>query len=79
MLVEILKEGEVHVRRTNDADYLRAVRTGQVSYEEVIELSTALKLEGKEALKTTSLPNAVDKDFVDRVLTDILSRRFGAR
>lgn len=79
MLVEILKEGQVHVRRTHDADYLRAVRTGQVSYEEVMELSDTLKREGKEALAVTTLPDKVDKDFMDRVLTDILSRRFLVR
>lgn len=76
MLIEILRDGVINVRRTEDADYLRAVRNGQISYEEVMSLSNQLKDEAAEALKLTSLPNIVDKDFVDNILTGILSNHF---
>lgn len=76
MLIEILKEGVVHVRRTSDAEYLKAVRTGQISYEEVMEMSTQLKLDGKEALSHSTLPTVVDKGYIDKLLTSIYSVHF---
>jgi uncharacterized protein len=76
MLVEILQKEEIYVSRTEDADYLKEIRRGEISYEDLLAESARLKAASTEALKTTKLPKKLDKNFTSGILEDILSRQF---
>ena len=71
MGVEILRDGEVRVRRP-DADELLAIRDGALGYDALIAEAEALEQAMRAALKTTSLPREVDENALDALLVDLL-------
>lgn len=75
MVVEILTEEVVHVYRP-DAEYLKTIRRGEVSYEELMEESERLKEAASSALKVSLLPDKVDKAFVSSILEEVLTKKF---
>lgn len=62
MGIEILREGEVQVRR-RDADWLRSVRQGALSYRELLTWVEKAEADLIEAERTTSLPESPDFDW----------------
>jgi predicted nucleotidyltransferase len=75
MVVEILTEEVVHVYRT-DSEYLKQIRRGEISYEELMAESNRLQLAATKALEISSLPAKVDKEFVSSILEELLARKF---
>ncbi len=74
---EILEEGVVRVFRP-DADWLRGVRGGALSYEDLLELARA-EVEALPALAaTSSLPERPDRDAAEALVIE-LHERFLAR
>ncbi|HVH97701.1 MAG TPA: nucleotidyltransferase domain-containing protein [Enhygromyxa sp.] len=71
MGLEILRDGEVRVRR-GDADELLAIRNGALGYDELLAQANALELGMREALKTTRLPRAPDEEAIDELLIELL-------
>ena len=75
MAVEILEEGTVYVYRS-DADYLKKIRRGEISYEEIMEESQRLREKAEAALKVSSLPDKVDKQFISNILEELPTKKF---
>jgi predicted nucleotidyltransferase len=71
MGLEILRDGEVRVRR-EDAAELLAIRNGELSYEALIGEAEALEQGMREALKRTSLPRVPDEEGIDELLFELL-------
>lgn len=59
---------------TKQANYIVAVRTGQVSENEVLTKAGELEAELKDAIDTTMLPDEPDYDTVNRFLYDAYTR-----
>jgi predicted nucleotidyltransferase len=72
MGLEILRDGEVRVRRP-DAAELIAIRDGELSYEALLEQARALEQGMRSALATTSLPREVDEAAIDELLFELLT------
>jgi uncharacterized protein len=72
MGVEILRDGEVRVRRP-DAAELAAIRDGELGYDELLEQANALELAMRVALETTSLPREVDDAALDELLFELVT------
>jgi uncharacterized protein len=68
---EILRDGEVRVRRA-DADELLAIRNGALDYDGLIAEADTLEQGMREALKTTTLPRNVDEQALDELLYELL-------
>jgi len=64
--LEVLHSGELLVRR-RDADELVAIKEGSWSYERLIDESEALTIALANALAKTSLPEDVDRSWVDEL------------
>ncbi|PRP92849.1 putative nucleotidyltransferase [Enhygromyxa salina] len=71
MGLEILRDGEVHVRR-DDAEELLAIRRGELSYDALLAEAEALDQAMRAALETTSLPREVDEAALDELLFELL-------
>jgi hypothetical protein len=71
MGLEILQTGELHVRRP-DAEELRAIRDGALSYDELMEIATALQSKMGEAAEACKLPADVDDVRVDRLMFELV-------
>jgi predicted nucleotidyltransferase len=72
MGLEILRDGEVRVRRP-DAAELVAIRDGELSYDALLEQARALEQGMRSALETTSLPREVDEGAIDELLFELLT------
>lgn len=72
MAIEIAKEGTIRVRRPNAAELLR-IRRGEVSLEQLLDLSEA-DIKGLDQLFAKSgLPKEVDSEWVNELLLEIRS------
>lgn len=71
MGLEILRDGEVRVRRP-DAGELLAIRDGALGYDELIGEAERLEQQMREALKSTSLPRQADEAAIDELLFELL-------
>jgi len=70
MAMEIAQTGNIQVRRPN-AEYLKKIRKGQVSLEEIIE-NAEKDIKGLDELyKNSNLPDKVDREFVNKLLLEI--------
>lgn len=72
MGLEILRDGEVRVRRP-DAAELVAIRDGELGYEALLEQARALEQGMRSALETTSLPRDVDEAAIDELLFELIT------
>jgi predicted nucleotidyltransferase len=72
MGLEILRDGEVRVRRP-DAAELVAIRDGEWSYDMLLEHARALEQGMRVALETTSLPREIDEAAIDELLFELLT------
>jgi uncharacterized protein len=66
---ELLSEGAITMPRP-ERDLLIRVRTGKYSMDKVIAMAQTLFAECEEAVKSSSLPERVDRAAVSRLLTD---------
>jgi predicted nucleotidyltransferase len=71
MGLEVLLEGELRVRRP-DAEELRAIRDGALTYDALIEEATQLEARMKASLETSSLPEDIDRDRIDALAMGVL-------
>jgi hypothetical protein len=71
MGIEILRDGEVRVRRP-DAEDLRAIRGGAWSYDELVERAERLGEEVQEAARDSKLPAAPDEARLDVLCREIV-------
>lgn len=74
MGVEILRDGVVNVKRTNDREKLLSVRHGQVSYDQLVEEAEALEAQSEELYKTSTLRKEADRKKVDAIIIDLTER-----
>jgi hypothetical protein len=71
MGIEILRDGEVRVRRP-DAEDLRAIRAGAWSYDELVERADRLGEEVREAARDSELPAVPDEPRLDTLCREIV-------
>lgn len=72
MGLEIAKGKGFNVDRTDiDRDFIMNIRLGNTSYDEIITYLESKKGEMEEAMKTSTLPEAIDVDFVNDLLINI--------
>lgn len=72
MGLEIAKTGKVQINRTGiDADFLLDIRNHKYEYDYLIDQLEARKEELDEAIKTSTLPEAIDVSKVNQILLDI--------
>jgi len=70
MGVEALATGDLSVRRP-DADELRAIRDGALSYEALVARAESLRAQMVAAAASSSLPADVDPAFVDALVLEL--------
>jgi predicted nucleotidyltransferase len=72
MGIELAKEGVFHVDRTNiDRDFILDIRLGNRTYDEVIEYIESKNEEMKQAMESSTLPEHIDVELVNKLLLDI--------
>lgn len=72
MGLEIAKGKGFNVDRTDiDRDFIMNIRLGNTSYDEIITYLESKKGEMEEAMKTSTLPDAIDVEFVNDLLINI--------
>ena len=71
MGVEILRDGEVRVRR-DDAEELRAIRRGKWSYEELVEQAAQLGADVREAALGSALPEAPNEERLNTLCAELV-------
>lgn len=70
MAMEIAQNGTIQVRRPN-AEYLKQIRKGQVSLDEIIA-NAEKDIKGLDELyKNSNLPDKIEKEFVNNLLLEI--------
>jgi uncharacterized protein len=74
MGIEILSQGEVIVNRerAGDASLLRAVRSCEYSYEQVMEMANTLLAEMDSHYQTSSLPKSVNKKAMSEFCEELI-------
>lgn len=75
---EILETGQVNVWR-DDREELVSIRNGAWSYEQTDEYADKMYLEIGVAAKNSTLPDAVDKEFLDELCSNIIYERLWGR
>ena len=70
MGAEALETGTLLVRRP-DAEELRAIRAGALSFDALLEEAAKLRARVAAAAATTALPATVDRDTVDALVLDL--------
>lgn len=70
MGIEILRDGEVRVRRP-DADELRAIRAGALTYEDLLEMARREESRLPQLEAASPLPEQPDSDGVERLVVEI--------
>ncbi|HKO52745.1 MAG TPA: hypothetical protein VJV79_33790 [Polyangiaceae bacterium] len=71
MGLEVLETCELHVRR-DDAEQLKAIRDGALSFDDLLVMAGNLQQSMQNATAATELPRDVDYDRVDTLLTTVL-------
>ena len=72
MGLEVFERGDLFVRRP-DAAELNAIRDGAMSFDELLAAATRLKEAMEHAASTARLPDAVDREQVDRLALGLMS------
>ncbi len=78
MGIEFMTEGELHVKR-QDATQLLEIKHGEWSLEKVKSEADRLFALAEESYIRSTLPIDIDKEKVNKVLTDILMMRFNLK
>lgn len=74
--LEVLREGRLRVRRP-DADELRALRDGALSYDRLMEEASRIEREMEEASAGSALPAAPDLEGLDGLMLRVMDAFFG--
>ncbi|MBP5723493.1 MAG: nucleotidyltransferase domain-containing protein [Bacteroidales bacterium] len=69
--IELVRDGVYNVERTWDRAYLLDIKNHKISYEEIMSHVYEKKLEFDELIKTSSLPDEIDKEKVNELLITI--------
>lgn len=77
MAKELAQGKGFNVVRTDDRDYLLAIRNHTFEYEEIMEHLEKEKQEMEEAIKTSTLPESIDYQKVNNLLIDIRNDIYG--
>ena len=78
MGIEIAKTGKFNVDRTYiDRDFILDIRLGNTNYEEIIEYLENKKDEMEKAMAESTIPAAIDANFVNNLLLDIRKKQLG--
>lgn len=72
--LEILREGALRVKRTEDRDFLLGLRHGAMTFEELESWFEAKQAELKEASETSDLPDKPDHKTAEQLLIEIRER-----
>lgn len=72
MCIEIIKGDGINVRRPNPEDLLN-IRKGKLNLDELISIYDNKIKEINELFKTSSLPDSIDDEYVNKLLTTIRS------
>lgn len=75
MGIELLETGRLNVFRP-DADELVAIKRGSLKLEQVKDMAAELAVRAEAALKSSALPEAVDREAAEGLLVSILSDHF---
>ena len=70
MAIEILKTGEINVKRSNREELL-SIRRGEWSYDELIEKAEQKMIAVKEAFENSTLQDEPEKDMVELLLVSL--------
>ena len=80
MGIEIAKGEGFNVDRTNiDRDFIMNIRLGNTSYEEIISYIEGKKDEMEILMKSSTLPDKIDENFVNNLLVDIRKKQLGLK
>lgn len=72
---EILERGDMTVDRSNiDAEYLKEIKDGKYSYEEVIEITNELRNEISAASRVSRLSDFPDEERIKKIYYDALDQ-----
>lgn len=71
MAIEILRDGEVLVRRP-DAEELLAIRRGEWSYDRIVAYAADMDAEAAELYQTSKLPHAPDIQALDDLCMELV-------
>ncbi len=77
MCSEILKGEGVQVYRKNDGEFLRAVRGGMFTYEDLVNWAELHRTDLKESFKTTSLPKIPNMKLLQRTCIKMYQEAYG--
>lgn len=74
--VEIVRDGKYIVNRKNiDRDYLLSIKRGELTYNEIIEKAKEKIAEAEKYMKTCTLPEHCDQEFLNNWLLDVRKRQ----
>ncbi len=76
MAAEILEQGQIQVRRP-DREHLLAIRSGQFTYEELMDAAQQKLDRVEQAFVHSSLPDAPDLDVLERLLVEVRVAVYG--
>lgn len=73
MGIELAKTGELNVDRekAGDREFLLDIRNHKYEYDYLIDYCEKKKAEMDEAIKTSNLPDEIDKEFVNELLINV--------
>lgn len=74
--IEFLKTGNIVCSRTDDADYLMNIKRGCFPLLQIQKAATALMIDLDEAHATSILPEQPDKEVVDKLLIQLMSKTY---
>lgn len=77
MGLEALESHELTVRRT-DAAELNSIRDGAMSFDELLVSADRLREKMEKAAETTTLPDDIDRERVDRLFVDLMKESLRA-
>ena len=70
MAIEIANEKKIFVKRPN-RDFLLMVKSGELEYDEIMEMANKKKQEMEMAFENSSLPDMPDVTILKKILVDL--------
>jgi predicted nucleotidyltransferase len=71
---EILETGKLQVKRTHDREELMAIKTGSMTYEQLIEYADKIEEDVKIAYNNSKLPNQPNIKYLDNLCSELVER-----
>ena len=76
MGIDILKHKQINTYRTKERDFLLDIRNGKVSLEDIFALRKELDSELKDAYINSTLPEELDKKYIDEFYANFVKGRY---